>query len=260
MGCEVYANGSEVSCKAGGNKVIAAMPDVCLSPPSPPAGPVPIPYPNTSFSKDMQQGSKTVMVKGKEAMLKDQSFYKTSAIGDEPATKGLGASVITHVITGTTYCQAWSMDVQFEGANVDRHMDITSSNHASKIGGRSTPLPTTAVPATPPPPLTPEQEKKKKCAKMKGEAMAKHEKLKKEFRKYDPVKDAKGGFPMGGGKLTKPGGHYIEMRNLQKGLRRDIMEYERECGKNLPPDLVADANKEVAIPPGQSHIPINIKP
>ena len=44
MGCDVYANGDEVACKAGDGKVIAAFPDVCLSPPSPPAGPVPTPH------------------------------------------------------------------------------------------------------------------------------------------------------------------------------------------------------------------------
>src|SRR5439155_1148085 len=128
MGCDVYANGDEISCKAGDNKVIAAMPDVCLSPPSPPAGPVPVPYPNTSFSKDMQSGSKTVQIKGGEVMLKDQSFYKTSPLGDEAATNGLGANVITHVITGKTHFVAWSMDVQFEGQNVDRHLDLVTFN------------------------------------------------------------------------------------------------------------------------------------
>jgi len=87
MGCDVFANSDEIACKAGDCKVIAAFPDVCLSPPSPPAGPVPVPYPDTSFSKDMQNGSKTVMIKGKEVMLKDQSFYKTSPLGDEAATK-----------------------------------------------------------------------------------------------------------------------------------------------------------------------------
>src|SRR5712692_1760255 len=76
MSNEVYANGRAVACKSGDDKVIAAFPDVCLSPPSPPAGPVPVPYPNTSFSKDMQNGSKTVMIKDKEVMLKDSSFYK----------------------------------------------------------------------------------------------------------------------------------------------------------------------------------------
>src|SRR5687768_12986098 len=139
MGCEVYANGDEIACKAGDGKVIAAFPDVCLSPPSPPAGPIPVPYPDTSFSKDMQNGSKTVMIKGKEVMLKDQSFYKTSPLGDEAATKGLGAGVITHVITGKTYFVAWSMDVKFEGQNVDRHTDLTTSNHASPIANAQAP-------------------------------------------------------------------------------------------------------------------------
>ena len=148
MGCEVYANGDEIACKAGDNKVIAAMPDVCLSPPSPPAGPVPVPYPNTSFSKDMQNGSKTVVIKGKEVMLKDQSFYKTSPLGDEAATNSLGAGVITHVITGKTYCVAWSMDVKFEGQNVDRHTDLTTSNHASPMANRVAPAATIAVAAT----------------------------------------------------------------------------------------------------------------
>lgn len=134
MGCEVYANGNEIACKAGDNKTIAEFPDVCLSPPSPPAGPVPVPYPNTSFSKDMQSGSKTVKIKNQEAMLKDQSFYKTSPLGNEAATRSFGASVVTHVITGKTYFVAWSMDVKFEDQNVDRHLDLTSSNHASVPG------------------------------------------------------------------------------------------------------------------------------
>src|SRR5262245_20241503 len=134
MSNEVYANGNAIACKAGDDKVLAAMPDVCLSPPSPPAGPVPLPYPNTSFSKDMKEGSKTVLINGKEIMLKDQSFYKTSPLGDEAATNSFGASVVTHVITGKTYFIAWSMDVQFEGQNVDRNLDLTTSNHASQVG------------------------------------------------------------------------------------------------------------------------------
>lgn len=141
MGCEVYANGNAISCKAGDNKVIAAFPDVCLSPPSPPAGPIPLPYPNTSFSKDMKNGSKTVKIKGKEVMLKDQSYYNTSPLGDEAATKGLGAGVITHVITGKTYFVAWSMDVKFEDQNVDRHIDLTTSNHASPMANEPVVMP-----------------------------------------------------------------------------------------------------------------------
>jgi len=135
---EVYANGNAIACKASDDKVIAAFPDVCLSPPSPPAGPIPVPYPNTSFSKDMKNGSKTVKIVNKEVMLKDKSFYKSSPLGNEAATKSLGASVITHVITGKTYFNMWSMDVKFEGKNVDRHKDLTTSNHASYPGGPPT--------------------------------------------------------------------------------------------------------------------------
>lgn len=134
----VYANGNAIACKKGDDKVIAAFPDVCLSPPSPPAGPVPVPYPDTSFSKDMKNGSKTVKIKGAEVMLKDKSFYKTSPLGNEAATRSFGASVITHVITGKTYFNMWSMDVEIEGKNVDRHKDLTTSNHASYPGGPPT--------------------------------------------------------------------------------------------------------------------------
>jgi hypothetical protein len=134
MSSEVYANGDEIACKAGNGKVMAAFPDVCLSPPSPPAGPVPVPYPNTSFSKDLQQGSKTVKLGGQPAALAQQSYYKTSPLGDEAATRSFGASVITHQITGKTYFQAWSMDVVIEGKNACRHFDLTTSNHASYPG------------------------------------------------------------------------------------------------------------------------------
>lgn len=141
MSNEVFANGNEIACKSGDGKVIAAFPDVCLSPPSPPAGPVPVPYPNTSFSKDMKNGSKTVKIDRKEVMHKDKSFYKTSPLGDEAATRSFGAGVVSHVITGKTYFVAWSMDVKFEGYNVDRHLDLTTSNHASPNANEAAPIP-----------------------------------------------------------------------------------------------------------------------
>jgi len=141
MGAEVYANGNAIACKKSDDKVIAAFPDVCLSPPSPPAGPLPIPYPNTSFSKDMKNGSKRVKIGGSEVMLKDQSYYKSSPLGDEAATRSFGANVLSHSITGKTYFAAWSMDVKFEGENVDRHLDLTTSNHSSYPAGVAVPNP-----------------------------------------------------------------------------------------------------------------------
>ncbi|MFO1049132.1 MAG: DUF4150 domain-containing protein [Geminicoccaceae bacterium] len=131
----VFANMWEIAAKSGMNKSIAQFPDVCLSPPSPPAGPLPVPYPDTAFSSDLKEGSKTVEIGGKPSALAHQSYYQPPALGNEAATRSFGASVITHQITGKTYFQAWSMDVQFEGKNVCRHIDLTTSNHASYPGG-----------------------------------------------------------------------------------------------------------------------------
>jgi hypothetical protein len=128
MGKNVFANGREISAKKDANRSIAAMPDVCLSPPSPPAGPIPIPYPNTAQASDTTDGSKTVKIGGDEVGLKNTSAYKKSN-GDEAATKSFGMGVVTHTIQDKMRHAAWSFDVKFEGANVIRHMDLTTHNH-----------------------------------------------------------------------------------------------------------------------------------
>lgn len=138
----VFAGTWEIAAENGMNKSIARFPDVCMSPPSPPAGPIPIPYPDTSFSNNLKSGSTTVKIGGKGAALAQKSYYKQPVLGDEAATRAFGSNVITHQITGKTYFKAWCMDVKFEGKNVCRHIDITTSNHASD------------PPATPPAPST----------------------------------------------------------------------------------------------------------
>src|SRR6187549_1662845 len=130
MGCDVFANGDEIACKAGDGKVITAFPDVCLSPPSPPAGPVPIPYPNFSQDSDTSSGTRSVYINGKEAGLKNKSNYKKSK-GDEAATRTFGMGVVTHTIQGKTQHSAWSPDVKFEGKNVTRHLDLVTINHTN---------------------------------------------------------------------------------------------------------------------------------
>lgn len=127
MANEVYANGREIACKAAAGKTVAAFPDVCLSPPSPPAGPVPLPYPNTAYASDTTNGSTTVKISDKEIMLKDKSVFKKST-GNEAATKSLGMGVVTHTIQGEASFTMWSMDVKAEGSNVDRHLDTTIHN------------------------------------------------------------------------------------------------------------------------------------
>lgn len=145
----VFANLWQISSKSGMNKSIARFPDVCLSPPSPPAGPIPIPYPNTSFSTDLKNGSKTVKVGKKPAALAQTSFYKASVLGNEAATRSFGANIITHQITGKTYFKSWSMDVKFEGKNVCRHLDLTTSNHMSDPPGEGVPAPTVEMQTIP---------------------------------------------------------------------------------------------------------------
>ena len=134
MANEVFANGREISCKAGSGKSICAFPDVCFTPPECPATPpgVPIPYPNTGMTTDTTSGSKTVKITGKEVMLKNKSYFKKST-GDEAgcaAKKG----VLTSVNRGKVYFTAWSMDVKIEGQNAVRHLDLTTHNHMSTPG------------------------------------------------------------------------------------------------------------------------------
>jgi hypothetical protein len=134
MASTVFANNREVSCKAANGKTICALPDVCFTPPENPATPpgVPVPYPNTGMASDTTDGSKTVKIGGKEVGLKDKSCFKKS-MGDEAgcaAKKG----VITSQNRGKVYFKSWSMDVKIEGENAVRHLDLTTSNHASDPG------------------------------------------------------------------------------------------------------------------------------
>lgn len=99
--------------------------DVCLSPPP---GPVPIPYTNVLFAKDLIKGSKTVRIDGEPTALEDYSETSTS-IGDEGGT--LGGSVVTGVILGKGYFMVWSMTVFIEGKGVCRHGDMMGQNSAS---------------------------------------------------------------------------------------------------------------------------------
>lgn len=128
MSKNVFANGREVSAAKDMNMSMGAMPDVCLSPPSPPAGPIPIPYPNFSRASDTDEGARSVQIGGGEVGIKNKSTYKKSN-GDEAATKTLGMGVMSHQITNTTYFSAWSFDVKFEGLNALRHLDLTNHNN-----------------------------------------------------------------------------------------------------------------------------------
>jgi RHS repeat-associated protein len=73
------------------------------------------------------------------------------------------------------------------------------------------------------------------CGKMLADIIEKAGKLVNELMKYDPVSDGRGGhiFYVGGQqRLTKPGGHYQEITDLQRGIKNDITDYIDKCIKN----------------------------
>ncbi len=128
METHVFANGNEVCSKAADGKVIANTPDVCMSPPGPPAGPIPIPYPNTTFARDLISGSTSVFICCTEVALKDVSCFSTST-GNEPATEQFTKGIVSNVIKGKAVFADWSPNVKIEGFNVCRHFDPMLQNH-----------------------------------------------------------------------------------------------------------------------------------
>jgi hypothetical protein len=75
------ANSLEIEKKSS-KETVKVQPDVCETP-SPPAGPIPIPYPNIAKASDTSAGSKTVKTEGE--MLPVKEDFEES-VGDEAGT------------------------------------------------------------------------------------------------------------------------------------------------------------------------------
>ncbi|MDI3337551.1 DUF4150 domain-containing protein [Defluviimonas aestuarii] len=129
MGNSVYAENMGFFHKASGGKGVAPG-DVCLSPPPPPAGPVPVPYVNMLQASDLAQGSKTVKIMGTPTALENASHVSTST-GNEAGTQGGG--VVTHKTKGKGSFKLWSFVVKAEGKGVCRHGDPMEQNTASPL-------------------------------------------------------------------------------------------------------------------------------
>ncbi|MFK1438023.1 PAAR-like domain-containing protein [Pseudomonas aeruginosa] len=130
MAHHVYANDNEIASKSAAGKSSAAFPDTCFSPPTPPAGGVPIPYLNTCFARDISNGSRTVFIAGMEIALQHKSYFRTST-GDEPSTPGLKKGINSGRIKGKCYFVSWSPNVKVEGLCVTRHLDWVTHNHSN---------------------------------------------------------------------------------------------------------------------------------
>ena len=116
MGVTVGVNGLSVVHKSSGG-VSAAFPDVCKTP-MPPAGPVPIPYPNIAQSSDTDKGSKNVKIDGNPVCLQDSNFKQST--GNEAGSAGGIASGKTK---GKAEFVNYSFDVKIEGKCVPRAFD-----------------------------------------------------------------------------------------------------------------------------------------
>jgi len=146
MGDSVFINGRAAVHKGSTGKSIA-FPDVCLCPPSPPAGPIPTPLPNTVQAADLDGGAKSVLIEGNPSG-KQSSFFKKST-GNE-VSRPTGGGVITHGVQGKAYFQTFSMNVMFEGEPAVRHMDLLTHNHLGPQPGNTPPMPWLATMKIPP--------------------------------------------------------------------------------------------------------------
>jgi hypothetical protein len=152
VGDTVFVNGRAVVHATSAGQSIA-FPDVCLCPPTPPAGPIPTPLPNTVMAADLAGGATSVLTEGNPTG-KQSSFFAKST-GNEPS-QPTGGGVITHGVMAKAYFQTFSFDVMFEGEPVVRHLDLLTHNHLGQAPGNTPPVPwlsTQTLPGLPPPPL-----------------------------------------------------------------------------------------------------------
>lgn len=125
MAAPVFING-RAAIYTGCTGQAVAFPDVCLCPPGPPAGPVPVPLPNTVVAADLAGCAATVTIDGKPVAHLKSYFAKST--GNE-VSRSTGGGVISHATQGMAYFQTGSPDVLVEGEPSVRHLDVLTQNH-----------------------------------------------------------------------------------------------------------------------------------
>ena len=128
MADSVFINGRS-AIHAGSPGQSMAFPDVNLCPPTPPAGPIPMPLPNIAKAADLQGGAGSVVIGG-NPMGKQSSFFAKST-GNESA-QSTGGGVVSHVVQGKAYFTSFSVGVSIEGEPAVRHLDMMTHNHAAQ--------------------------------------------------------------------------------------------------------------------------------
>jgi hypothetical protein len=139
----VIANKMFIASVASGHTALAPV-DVCKTP-TPPVGPIPIPYPNIAMSAIMGPGYSTKTMatftpiwtkKGKTAITN----------GDQP---GVAGGIMSSMIMGPCSLLMASFDVMIEGAGAGRTLDMSDGNKENKGVGTLIHAGAAAVPLSP---------------------------------------------------------------------------------------------------------------
>ena len=126
MPCTVHNIAGFAHKGSGGMSMV--FPDVCKTP-VPPAGPVPIPYPNIGKSGDTAQGTTKVEADGNMVMVKGAKYAMSA--GDEPGSAG---GVISGTVKQECEFLMYSFNVMLEGKNVCRMGDPLWHNKKNICG------------------------------------------------------------------------------------------------------------------------------
>lgn len=101
--------------------MVICFPDVCQTPT--PAGPVPIPYPNTAQSANIAKGSKKVKIEGQMCAFIESEYSMSN--GDQAGSAG---GVVSGKIMGKAVFKMGSPSVKIEGKPVCRMGDLMIQN------------------------------------------------------------------------------------------------------------------------------------
>lgn len=126
MPCTVHNITGFAHKTSGGMSLV--FPDVCKTG-APPAGPVPVPYPNLGKSSDTVQGTSTIKADGSMIMNKGAKYMVSYM--DEPGT-ALG--VISNTVKHECEYLMYSFNVMLEGKNVCRMGDPLWQNKKNVCG------------------------------------------------------------------------------------------------------------------------------
>jgi uncharacterized Zn-binding protein involved in type VI secretion len=223
MAAPVFINGRAAIHKDCVGQAVA-FPDVCLCPPGPPSGPIPIPLPNTVVAADLAGCAATVTIDGKPVAHLESYFAKST--GNE-ISRSTGGGVVSHATQGMAFFQSGSPDVLIEGQPAVRHLDLVTCNHLAKMPPNTPPTPwmSTMVGPAPAPGST-----KKTLNEGKDFIV---------LRFVDEI-----GEPLGKGhyEITTPSGRQVKGRILHMG-RVSLRQIAKGNCEIVLPDADARANE-----------------